>query len=105
MVETKTNVKVEHLSKKGKQEKFELKDDDGKVIGTYTFQFPGIRKAQDLIDSAKNVAGVVVTKDYNEALMKHVIVEPITNWDYWDENEGYNRVMAAADRFLGELLH
>lgn len=97
-------VKVEHLSKKGKQETFELKNDDGKVIGKYTFQFPGVRRTQELIDEAKNVAGIVEDKKYNEALMKHVIVEPKVSWDYWDDHEGYRRVLEAADRFLGKLL-
>jgi hypothetical protein len=105
MAETKTNVKVEHLSKKGKQEKFELKDEDGNVIKEYTLQFPGIRKTEELFDEARNAVGILEQKKYNELLMKHVIVEPKTDWDYWDENEGYRRVMDAADTFLGELLH
>lgn len=98
-------IKVEHLSNKGKQEPFDLKNDDGKVIKKYTFQFPGVRKTRELIDRSKNVAGALVLKDYHEELMKHVIIEPKTDWDYWDENEGYNRVMDAADTFLGDLLH
>ncbi|MFT8928530.1 MAG: hypothetical protein ABF969_04255 [Sporolactobacillus sp.] len=101
---TEQNVKVEHFSKKGKHETFELKDEDGKLIQKFVFQFPGVRKTQELIDGAKNVAGAVVTKDYHEALMKHVIVEPKVSWEYFDEHEGYRRVMDAADSFLGDLL-
>lgn len=105
MAETKTNVKVEHLSKKGKQEKFELKDDNGKVIETYTLQFPGVKKTQELFDGSKNARGNIVTKIYHEELMKHVVVAPKVDWDYWDEHEGYGRVMDAADTFLGDMLY
>lgn len=99
-----TTDKVVKINKKGKQETFELKDEDGKLIKKYVFQFPGILKTQELIDGATNGVGITVTKDYNEALMKHVIVEPKTDWNYWDENEGYRRVIDAADRFLGKML-
>jgi hypothetical protein len=104
VAELKQTGKVVKLSKNGKRETFELKDKGGKIIEKYTFQFPGILKTQELIDGSTNGYGTTVTKDYNEALMKHVIIEPKTDWDYWDENEGYRRVMEEADRFLGKLL-
>jgi hypothetical protein len=104
MAEPKQADKVVKMSKDGKRETFELKDKGGKIIETYTFQFPGVLKTQELVDESTNGYGATVTKDYNEALMKHVIIEPKTNWPYWDEHEGYRRVMEAADRFLGKLL-
>lgn len=70
----------------------------------YTFQFPGTKAVQELLDSSKNSYGNVVDTAYNEKLMEKIIVAPQTNWDYWDENNGYVEVMHAADKFLGNLL-
>ncbi|EUJ24765.1 hypothetical protein PGRAN_02680 [Listeria grandensis FSL F6-0971] len=91
------------MGKFGVKETFEGPD------GTeYTFQFPGTRAAQDIIDQSKNGYGVVVESAYNEALWKSVIVSPQgINWDYWDEmpNRGYRDVMNAADNFLGRWIN
>lgn len=69
----------------------------------YTFQFPGTRRVQEILDESKGPNGIVETI-YNDKLMNEVIASPQTNWDYWDENEGYREVLNAADRFLGTLL-
>lgn len=71
---------------------------------SYVFQFPGTLAVQKIIDNSKNAFGNVVESTYNTLLMEQVIVSPQTNWDYWDENDGYQEVMNAADRFLGGLL-
>lgn len=88
------------MSKFGKQEVYEASD------GTkYTFQFPGVREAQRIIDETKNGFGVTMDGPYNEQLWKNVIVEPTgITWEYWDEHDGYRDVMNACDRFLGTLL-
>lgn len=70
----------------------------------YTFQFPGTRRTQEILDESKNIAGVVVDAKYNELLMAEVIVSPQTDWDYWDKTKGYREVMQAADIFLGNQL-
>lgn len=71
----------------------------------YKFQFPGVRSAQQILDNSKGPAGIFVDEAYNKQLMDTVIVEPKTDWDYWDEHEGYREVMALADNFLGRLLN
>jgi hypothetical protein len=73
------------LKKFGKQETVTVEGVE------YKFQFPGIRKAQQILD--------------NHQLMEIVIIEPKTNWNYWDENAGYREVMALADNFLGRLFN
>lgn len=89
------------LDKFGKQEVFIANDDI-----EYTFQFPGTRRAQEILDESKNGYGVVVDSVYYERIMKDVIVEPKgLDLDYWDEHEGYREVMNAADTFLGRLLN
>lgn len=99
MTSEKAEEKVVELQAKfGKQEKFKAKD------GTeYTFQFPGTRKVQEMLDGAKT-RGSFSDTFYNEQIMEHVIVAPKTSWDYWDQHNGYREVTDAADRFLGSLL-
>lgn len=87
------------MKKFGTQEVYEATD------GTkYKFQFPGVRKAQQIIDDSRNGYGLVVTGSYYEELWENVIMEPKVDWDYWEEHEGYQEVMSACDRFLGSLL-
>lgn len=86
------------LNKLGKQETFEFGDVE------YTFQFPGVRRAQQILDASKSVGGGFVDEAYHTLLMSEIIVEPKINWDYWDDNEGYLTVMNKADTFLGGLL-
>lgn len=101
-LEAKNNIpdtEKKPFNKFGKQEVHE-------VSGTeYTFQFPGVRAAQQILDNSKGPAGIFVDETYNKQLMETVIVSPKTNWDYWDEHEGYREVMALADNFLGRLLN
>lgn len=97
----KTALKVvEKESKLMKQETF-THEGTGTV---YTFQFPGTLAVQKIIDNSKNAFGNVVDSTYNGFLMEQIIVSPQTDWDYWDENDGYQEVLNAADRFLGDLL-
>lgn len=70
----------------------------------YVFSFPGTKRVQEILDESKGLNGHVMDSIYNEKIMKEVIASPQTNWDYWDENDGYREVMAEADRFLGKLL-
>ena len=86
------------MNRFGKQEKHTV---DGIE---YTFQFPGVKRAQEIVDLSKMANGLHSDLLYNESLMKDVIVAPKTDWDYWDENEGYMEVLGKADRFLAEML-
>lgn len=70
----------------------------------YIFSFPGTKRVQEIIDESKGLNGQIVESVYNEKLMNEIIATPQTDWDYWDENDGYREVLAEADRFLGRLL-
>ncbi|HAO6751390.1 TPA: hypothetical protein IQP68_001079 [Listeria monocytogenes] len=94
-------VEKKPLDKFGKKEVFKASNND-----LFTFQFPGTRAAQAILDESKNGYGVIVDSVYYERIMKDVIVEPRgLDLDYWDEHEGYREVMNAADNFLGKLLN
>lgn len=100
MTAAKTTKAVEKETKFMQQEEF-----THEATGTkYVFQYPGTRAMQTILDDAKR-NGYLSDTIYNEHLMEQVIVSPQTDWEYWDENDGYTEVMSAADRFLGKLLH
>ena len=86
------------LKRMGKTEKVTVKGQD------YTLFFPGLKKAHQIVDLSRMGNGVMDNSAYDEALMKQVIVDPKTDWDYWDDHEGYGEVMEKADQFLGKWL-
>lgn len=69
----------------------------------YVFQFPGTKRAREILDESKET-GSFRDAVYHELLMKEVIASPQTDWDYWDEHDGYMDVLSKADTFLGGLL-
>ena len=101
-LEAKNNIpeaEKKPFNKFGKQEKHTVEDVE------YTFQFPGTRAAQAILDNSKGPSNTFSDVAYHTQLMDSVIVTPKLNWDYWDEHEGYRGVMALADNFLGRMLN
>lgn len=68
----------------------------------YTLQFPGVREVVRMRDRNKNNAGQLVEEKYYEDVMKNVIVDPKTNWDYWEEHDGFKEIMDEAATFLND---
>ncbi|PDO11574.1 MAG: hypothetical protein BLM47_00080 [Candidatus Reconcilbacillus cellulovorans] len=67
----------------------------------FTFQFPGVRKALQMADESKDRYGNLLTEKYYGQIMEHVIVNPRTNWDFWDDHlDIMEDVFEAAFRFL-----
>lgn len=91
------------MKRVGTTEDYTVKDADGNET-TYTFFFPGLAKAEGIVDNARMGNGSISTRAYNQQLMDQVIVEPKTSWEYWEEHEGYREVMDEADSFLGKVL-
>lgn len=67
---------------------------------TYVLQHPGHRAKVRMEDAAQSKDGKFLSENYYGELMRHVIVEPKTSWDYWDQHEGFDDVMAKAITFL-----
>ena len=65
----------------------------------YTFQRPPMREVIKIRDRNKNENGDIIEEKYYKELMDHVIVDPKTDWDYWDEHDGFNEVMTEASKF------
>ncbi|MFB7302620.1 hypothetical protein [Heyndrickxia sporothermodurans] len=69
----------------------------------YTLQHPGVKRAFEITDDAmKPNQQVPSMMKLFEAYMKDVIVEPKTDWDYWDEKppNDVNELMQEVDSFL-----
>ncbi|TES45655.1 hypothetical protein [Shouchella lehensis] len=67
----------------------------------YTLQHPGVLKATEIIDATiLDGSGKTSIKTMYDEYMKHVIVNPKTNWDYWEEHEGLQKVMGECASFL-----
>lgn len=92
------------LAKLGKTKEVVVKEKDEKGNETevvYTLQHPGVKKAQEIIDATiVNGDGKVSTVAMYEQYMEHVIVNPKTNWEYWEEHEGMQQVMGECASFL-----
>lgn len=69
------------------------------VNGTkYTFQFPGVRAANEMADRAKNEHGVMMQTKLQEELWKHVVVDPKVNFEYFEDKlEDYPKVLEVAN--------
>ncbi len=63
----------------------------------YTFQFPGVRAANEIADRAKNADGVLMQTKLQEELWKHVVVSPKVSFDYFEEKmDDYAKVLEVA---------
>lgn len=91
------------VSKFGQQKEVEIKRADGGV-DKYLLQYPGIRKAMEIIDNSTMPNGQLARSIFADQLLEHVVVQPANlTLDDFDEREGINRLVDAADEFLGEL--
>jgi hypothetical protein len=88
--------------KTGTQKEIKITTGEGEETKeiTYVLQHPGVRGGVQLRGRAKDAMGGMDEEKYYEELMKKVIVQPKTNWDYWEENEGFQDVMKEASTFL-----
>lgn len=71
----------------------------------YVLQHPGMKYAVELRDKCKNDNGVLQESKYYESLMNDVVFLKDggkTNWDYWEENEGFAEVMKETALFLNK---
>lgn len=66
----------------------------------YTLQHPGVKRAIDIVDETVRDNGNPKVTALYENYMKDVIVDPKTDWDYWEENEGLQEVMNEVSTFL-----
>lgn len=71
----------------------------------YKFQFPGVRKAYEMLDNAKMANGVISNSILYDEYCQSVIIDPAhLSIDDFDNRPGLEEVMDAADSFLGKWL-
>lgn len=71
------------------------------VEGTeYTLQHPGTREYLRIQDRIQEGTGIPSNEKLAEEIFKHVIVEPKVNFDYFDENDGFEELFKEATTFL-----
>lgn len=68
----------------------------------YTFQRPSMHETVKMRDRCKDRNGELVEEKYYNEIMKYVVVEPKVDWEYWDDHEGFQEVMAEAIKFCNE---
>lgn len=69
----------------------------------YVLQHPGVRKAIEINDFSRTDSGRYISGKLYPELMNHVIVNPKTDWEYWEEEDNFeflDEVMAEATTFL-----
>ena len=106
MEQAPTPVRVpedKRVSKFGKQKQVEIKRSNGGV-DKYTLQYPGIRKAMEIIDNSTMANGQLARSIFAEQLLSEVVVEPAgLSLDDFDEREGINQLIDEADEFLSDM--
>lgn len=71
----------------------------------YTFQFPGVKKAYQMLDNARMDNGVTSTAELYDQYIQNVIVAPHgLTIESFDKRPGIEEVTDAIDTFLGEML-
>ncbi|WP_088005603.1 hypothetical protein [Indiicoccus explosivorum] len=71
------------------------------VEGTeFTLQHPGTRAYTQIQDRIQREGGMMSSEKLSEEIFKHVIVEPKVDFEYFDENDGYEEVITEAMNFL-----
>ena len=104
ILDDKKTVEPQKIDRLGAHEDWTFKDDNG-YEWKYTFQFPGLKKAYEMIDNA-TMANVQVAKSiiFDEYLQNVVVSERLTSIDDLIDRPGVDDLFNAIDSFLGGLL-
>lgn len=67
----------------------------------FLLQHPGIRWYVRTTDQCKNAAGVMQTEQYVDALLEHVVVDPVVKIDDFDDDyDTLTQLVREVERFL-----
>lgn len=92
------------IDRLGHNETFTFTDKNG-FNWDYEFQFPGVRKAYEIIDNARMANGVLANSLLYDGYCENVIVKPAgLTLDDFDNRPGLDEVMEAVDTFCGKRL-
>ena len=94
ILDDKKVVEPQKIDRLGAHEDWTFKDDNG-YEWKYTFQFPGLKKAYEMIDNATMANGQVA---------KSIIFDEYLQIDDLIDRPGVDDLFNAIDSFLGGLL-
>ncbi|ATN94273.1 hypothetical protein [Lysinibacillus phage vB_LspM-01] len=100
---TKKRMLIQMAKVSGVQHTVIYKNEETGEETKYVLQHPGVRKGLEIKNTFINLETNKIDLNLrNEALMKDVIVNPKTNWDYWEEKgiEEAEYVFGEAAKFL-----
>ncbi len=104
ILDDKKTVEPQKIDRLGAHEDWTFKDDNG-YEWKYTFQFPGLKKAYEMIDNATMANGQVAKSIlFDEYLQNVVVSEKLTSVDDLIDRPGVDDLFNAIDSFLGGLL-
>lgn len=105
MAEKKTaQVEPQKIDRLTAHEDWTYTDDNG-YEWKYTFQFPGLKKAYEMLDDATMANGQIAKSILFDEYLKNVVVsEKLTSVDDLIDRPGVNELYDAIDSFLGQLL-
>lgn len=101
---TKKAVEPVKLNLLAEQKEYVYTDKNG-YEWKYLLQFPGMLKAQEILDDSQDENGKLLRAKMYQNYLKWVVVDPQgLTVDDFNERPGLLELMAACDSFLGELL-
>lgn len=87
----------------GQRKDFDYKDENGNVLRTYHFQFPGVETALEIVELSQRSY-----TEYRKQLLKQVVTDPEVRskgLEWFDTHKGLVEVTDELDLFLGDVLN
>lgn len=87
----------------GQRKDFDFKDENGNVLRTYHFQFPGVETALEIVELSQRSY-----TEYRKQLLKQVVTDPEVRskgLEWFDTHKGLVEVTDELDLFLGDVLN
>lgn len=87
----------------GQRKDFDFKDENGNVLRTYHFQFPGVETALEIVELSQRSY-----TEYRKQLLKQVVTDPevrSNGLEWFDTHKGLVEVTDELDLFLGDVLN
>lgn len=104
ILDNKKTVEPQKIDRLGAHKDWTFTDANG-YERKYTFQFPGLKKAYEMIDNATMANGQIAKGVLFEEYLENVVVsERLTSLDDLIDRPGIGELFDAIDSFLGGLL-
>lgn len=103
--QTKVVGKIEpqKVDRLGKNQEWTFTDDNG-YEWHYTFQFPGVMKAYEMLDNARMANGMIAKSILYNEYLENIVVSEKLELDDMNDRPGLEELFEAMDLFLGERI-